>query len=57
MMLLRSDNPGFAPIAVVTLAVFGLMVVRALIVSRLTRGKVVREAAWADAWADEATGA
>jgi putative spermidine/putrescine transport system permease protein len=47
-MLQHSDNPGFAPVAVVTLTIFGLMIVMALIVSRLTRGQVTREAAWAD---------
>jgi ABC-type spermidine/putrescine transport system permease subunit II len=40
----RAQNPGFAPVAVVTLTIFALLVVLALIVSRLTRGQVVREA-------------
>ncbi|MEP7360067.1 MAG: ABC transporter permease subunit [Chloroflexota bacterium] len=63
MLLLRIDNPGFAPVAVVTLTLFGLLVVLALVVSRVTRGKVVREAAWAEEavwpaepiWSDEVT--
>jgi putative spermidine/putrescine transport system permease protein len=47
-LLLRGVNPGFGPLAVVTLSVFGLLLVLALIVSRLTRGRAVREAAFID---------
>jgi putative spermidine/putrescine transport system permease protein len=55
LLLQRGLNPSFAPVAVVTLIIFALLVVLALVVSRLTRGQVVREAAWADdtIWSDE----
>jgi putative spermidine/putrescine transport system permease protein len=45
-LLLRGSDPGFAPLAVVTLSVFALLLVLALVVSRLTRGRAVREAAF-----------
>jgi putative spermidine/putrescine transport system permease protein len=45
-LLFRGVNPGFAPLAVVTLSVFGLLLALALIVSRLMRGRAVREAAF-----------
>jgi putative spermidine/putrescine transport system permease protein len=45
-LLYRSSDPGFPPLAVVTLSVFALLLVMALVVSRLTRGQVAREAAF-----------
>jgi putative spermidine/putrescine transport system permease protein len=45
-LLLRGSDPGFGPLAVVTLSIFGLLLVLALVVSWLTRGRVVREAAF-----------
>jgi putative spermidine/putrescine transport system permease protein len=45
-LLFRGADPGFGPLAVVTLSVFFLLLVLALIVSRLTRGRAVREAAF-----------
>ena len=45
-LLFRGTDPGYAPIAVVTLSVFALLLVMALVVSRLTRGRPVREAAF-----------
>ena len=47
-LLLRGTDPGFAPLAVVTLSVFALLVLLALVVSRLTRGRSVREAAFVE---------
>ena len=44
LLLDRNNAPGFAPLAVVTLCVFGLLLALALVVSRITRGQVVREA-------------
>jgi len=44
VLLDRNNNPGFAPLAVVTLSVFGLLIALALVVSRVTRGQVLREA-------------
>ena len=44
LLLDRGSNPGFAPLAVVTLCVFGLLLALALVVSRITRGEVLREA-------------
>lgn len=44
-LLLQRGDPGFAPLAVVTLSVFALLLVLALIVSRLTRGRARRAAA------------
>jgi putative spermidine/putrescine transport system permease protein len=45
-LLVRGSDPGFGPLAVVTLSVFGLLLVLALVVGRLTRGRAVREAAF-----------
>jgi putative spermidine/putrescine transport system permease protein len=45
-LLLRGTDPGFAPLAVVTLSVFALLLVLALVVGRLTRGRAVRAAAF-----------
>jgi putative spermidine/putrescine transport system permease protein len=44
LLLDRNDSPGFAPLAVVTLCVFGLLIALALVVSRATRGQVLHEA-------------
>ena len=44
LLLDHAASPGFAPLAVVTLSVFGLLLALALVVSRLTRGQVLREA-------------
>jgi putative spermidine/putrescine transport system permease protein len=44
-VLLDRSNPGFAPLAVVTLTVFVLLLVLSVLVARLTRGAVQREAA------------
>lgn len=39
------SNPSYAPLAVVTLAVFALLLVLSVLVARILRGQVVREAA------------
>jgi putative spermidine/putrescine transport system permease protein len=44
LLLNKVNNPGFAPLAVVTLCVFGLLFALALVVSRFTGGQVLREA-------------
>jgi putative spermidine/putrescine transport system permease protein len=44
LMLDRVSSPGIAPLAVVTLCVFGLLLVLAAVVSWITRGRVLREA-------------
>ncbi|MEA2677042.1 MAG: putative spermidine/putrescine transport system permease protein [Chloroflexota bacterium] len=48
LLLQRGGDPGYAPLAVVTLSVFSLLLVLALVVSRLTRGRAVREAAFVE---------
>lgn len=44
VLLDRNDNPGFAPLAVVTLFVFALLIAMTMVVSRVTRGQVSLEA-------------
>jgi putative spermidine/putrescine transport system permease protein len=43
-VLLNRSNPGYAPLAVVTLTVFVLLLVLSFVVARFTRGSVQREA-------------